>query len=127
LWADRFDGSLEDVFDLQDKIALSVAGFIEPALLAAEIRRSTERPTQDLGAYDLYLRALPFFLALTKEGYHRALDLLEQAIERDPNYGPALGWAANCHFQLANAYAEALEENRRKAINAARHALPGVE
>jgi TolB-like protein len=123
LWADRFDGSLEDVFDLQDKIALSVAGFIEPALLAAEIRRSTERPTQDLTAYDLYLRALPVYMALTKEGYHQALDLLEQAIERDANYGPALAWAAECHFQLARNYGEAPEENRRKAIDVARQAL----
>jgi adenylate cyclase len=57
LWADRFDGSLEDVFDLQDKIALSVAGVIEPTLLAAEMRRSAARPTTDLCAYDLYLRA----------------------------------------------------------------------
>jgi adenylate cyclase len=58
LWADRFDGSLEDVFDLQDKVALSVAGVIEPALQAAEMRRSAARPTTDLTAYDLYLRAL---------------------------------------------------------------------
>ena len=58
LWADRFDGLIEDVFELQDKIALSVAGVIEPTLLAAEIRRSVARPTTDLTAYDLYLRAL---------------------------------------------------------------------
>ena len=57
LWADRFDGSLEDVFELQDKVASSVAGVIEPALQAAEIRRSASRPTDDLTAYDLYLRA----------------------------------------------------------------------
>ena len=58
LWADRFDGSLEDVFDLQDKVASSVAGVIEPALQAAETRRSSQRPTADLTAYDLYLRSL---------------------------------------------------------------------
>src|SRR3981081_384245 len=52
LWADRFDGSLEDVFDLQDKIASSVAGVIEPALQVAEMRRSARRPTDDLTAYD---------------------------------------------------------------------------
>jgi hypothetical protein len=57
LWADRFDGSLEDVFELQDKVASSVAGVIEPALQAAEMRRSAARPTTDLTAYDLYLRA----------------------------------------------------------------------
>src|ERR1700737_3518531 len=57
LWADRFDGSLEDVFELQDKVAVIVAGVIEPALLAAEMRRSAARPTTDLSGYDLYLRA----------------------------------------------------------------------
>ena len=57
LWADRFDGSLEDVFDLQDKVASSVAGVIQPALQAAETARSARRPTSDLTAYDLFLRA----------------------------------------------------------------------
>src|SRR5262249_2576767 len=67
LWADRFDGSLEDVFDLQDKIAVGVAGVIEPALQAAEMRRSAARPTTDLTAYDLYLRALAVSYPVTKE------------------------------------------------------------
>jgi hypothetical protein len=58
LWADHFDGSLEDVSELQDKVALSIAGVIEPRLQAAEIRRSTERPAKDLTTYDLYLHAL---------------------------------------------------------------------
>ena len=61
LWADRFDGSLEDVFDLQDKVASSVAGVIEPALQTAEIARSSDRPTNDLTAYDLYLRAYAMY------------------------------------------------------------------
>ena len=58
LWADRFDDSLEDVFELQDKVALSVAGVIEPALQAAEMRRSAARPTTDLSASHLYLARL---------------------------------------------------------------------
>jgi adenylate cyclase len=57
LWADRFDGSLEDVFDLQDKVAISVAGVIEPTSQAADIVGSAGRSTNDLTAYDLYLRA----------------------------------------------------------------------
>ena len=61
LWADRFDGSLEDIFELQDKVAISVAGVIEPTLQAAETRRSADRPTNDLTAYDLYLRASRLF------------------------------------------------------------------
>src|SRR5207244_10171863 len=77
LWADRFDGLIEDVFELQDKIALSVAGVIEPALQAAEMRRSAARPTADLGAYDLYLRALAAFYPITKEGLVEALGLVD--------------------------------------------------
>src|SRR5205823_7684288 len=75
LWADRFDGSLEDVFELQDQIALSVAGVIEPALQAAEMRRSAARPTTDLSAYDLYLRALTAYYPITKERIFEALGL----------------------------------------------------
>src|SRR5271163_2312153 len=95
LWADRFDGSLEDIFELQDEVAVSVAGVIEPTLQAAEIRRSSERPTKDLTAYDLYLRALA--RPWDKKGIVAGLNLLEQAIERDLHYGPALALAARCH------------------------------
>src|SRR5437764_14757830 len=101
LWADRFDGLIEDVFELQDKIALSVAGVIEPALQAAEMRRSAARPTSDLSAYDLYLRALSIFFPLTKERVLEALELLEQAIAIDRHYGRALCWAAMCQRRLA--------------------------
>src|SRR4030095_10926182 len=94
LWADRFDGSLEDVFDLQDKVATSVAGVIEPALQAAETARSASRPPNDLTAYDLYLRASAMFWSSAQ--VPEALRLLEEAIARDPHYGPALAWAAMC-------------------------------
>src|SRR5213079_3217854 len=98
LWADRFDGSLDDVFELQDKVALSVAGVIEPALQSAETARSTNRPTNDLTAYDLYLRAYSMVLSSASR-YPEALGLMEQAIERDPQYGPALAWAAFCYMR----------------------------
>src|ERR1700736_5541716 len=98
LWADRFDGSLEDVFDLQDKVASSAARVIEPRLHAAETARSASRRTSDLSAYDLYLRADAMYCT-----YHmrQALALLEEAIARDPHYGPALGLAAQCCQHLA--------------------------
>jgi adenylate cyclase len=67
LWADHFDGSLEDVFDLQDQVASSVAGVIEPALQAAETARSAHRPTTDLTAYDLYLRAYAMVLSPARD------------------------------------------------------------
>jgi TolB-like protein/class 3 adenylate cyclase/tetratricopeptide (TPR) repeat protein len=128
LWADRFDGSLEDVFDLQDKVATSVAGVIEPALQAAEMRRSAARPTSDLTAYDLYLRALAIYFPITKERTCGALALLEQAIAIDRDYGPALSWAAICHRQLViDGWAEEPETNRRTAIDLARQALQATQ
>jgi TolB-like protein/class 3 adenylate cyclase len=124
LWADRFDGSLEDVFELQDKIATSVAGVIEPTLQAAEMRRSAARPTNDLTAYDLYLRALATIFPITKDRIFEALGLLEQAIAIDRHYGPALAWAATCHLTLVrDGWVEAPETNRRKGVDFARHAL----
>jgi TolB-like protein/class 3 adenylate cyclase len=99
LWADRFDGSLEDVFDLQDTVASSVAGVIEPALRAAETARSAVRPTNNLTAYDLYLRANAMVWSSARQS-PEALRLMEQAIARDPHYGPALAWAAYCCYRL---------------------------
>ena len=99
LWADRFDGSLEDVFELQDQVATSVAGFIEPALQAAETALAANRPTTDLSAYDAYLRAYAIVFASAKQ-IPQALTLLEEAIARDPNYGLALAWAAICCMRL---------------------------
>jgi TolB-like protein/DNA-binding response OmpR family regulator/Flp pilus assembly protein TadD len=133
LWADRFDGSLENVFELQDNVAASVAGVIEPALQAAEAARSICRPTSDLGAYDCYIRALAVFHPMTKEAILGALGLLEQAIASDRHYGPALALAASCHMQFVNySWAENPQTARRNAVDLARRALqvarddPGV-
>jgi TolB-like protein len=123
LWADRFDGLLEDVFELQDKVAVSVAGVIEPALQAAETARSARRPTTDLTAYDLYLRAYAMVLS-TSAQIPDAICLLEQAIARDPRYGPALSWAAYCHMRLvSDGRSDDPETHRRKCIDFARRAL----
>ena len=132
LWADRFDGSMEDVFELQDQIATSVAGVIEPALQVAEIQRSAHRPTSDLTAYDLYLRAYAMVLSSSAQ-IPAALGLLERAIACDPRYGPALAWAGYCRMRLrADGRSEDPESDRRKSAELARRALemagddPGV-
>jgi TolB-like protein len=128
LWADRFDGSLEDVFDLQDQVAVCVAGVIEPTLQAAEIRRSANRPTNDLTAYDLYLRALATISPITQERIFEALGLLEQAIALDRRYGPALSWASICHLHLVReGWAGEPKTSRRKARDLARQALEADE
>jgi TolB-like protein len=124
LWADRFDGALEDVFDLQDQVASSVAGVIEPALEAAERHRSSLRPTSDLTAHDLYLRALPDWLSWEKERVTRALHSLEEAIARDPHYGPALASAAFCYgiFENNN-WTEDAQKTRKTSLELALRAL----
>jgi TolB-like protein/class 3 adenylate cyclase len=123
LWADRFDGSLEDVFELQDKVAASVAGVIEPALQAAETARSAGRPTTDLTAYDLYLRGYAMVLSSARQA-SEARRLMEQAITRDPCYGPALAWAAFCCFRLlVDDRSEDREADRLKGADFARRAL----
>jgi adenylate cyclase len=135
LWADRFDGALEDVFERQDKVASSVAGVIEPTLQAAEMRRSVARPTHDLTAYDLYPRARSVTSTFEREHLTQALVLLEQAIAREPRYSPALSLAATYRVDLENCDwidDREGEENRRTAIDLAREALrtgaddPGV-
>jgi tetratricopeptide (TPR) repeat protein len=132
LWADRFDGTLEDVFDLQDQVATSVAGVIEPALQAAETSRSANRPTADLTAYDLYLRGYALALSSATR-FPEALGLMERAIARDPVYGPALAWAAYCcDRMLSDDLSKDREADRRKGADFARRALqvagddPGV-
>jgi adenylate cyclase len=127
LWADRFDGSLEDVFELQDEVASSVAGVIEPALQAAEIRRSAERPTSDLTAYDLYLRALPLYESGEKNQTIEALELLGQAIGRDPRYSLALALAAQCTAHLhVSGWTDDPDLHRRRAVDLAQRALRGA-
>src|SRR6201997_83606 len=123
LWADRFDGSLEEIFELEDQLASSVAGVIEPTLQAAEAARSVGRPTADLTAYDLYLRAHAMIWSSARQ-ISEALPLLEQAIARDPCYGPALAWAGYCCFRLLlDGRSDDPMAHRLKGIDFARRAL----
>jgi adenylate cyclase len=124
LWADRFDGSLEDVFDLQDKVAINVAGVIEPALQAAEVRRSAARPTNNVTAYDLYLRALATYYPITRERLFKALEFLQRAIDTDKDCGPALSLAAMCQMRLVReGWAQEPEAAGRNGVELARQAL----
>lgn len=99
LWSDRFDSTLSDVFDLQDRITSSVIGAIEPKLRHAEIERARHKPTESIDAYDLFLRAIALHNTVTFEDRVEALRLLERAIALDPNYAAAYGLAAYCHLR----------------------------
>ncbi|HXQ47456.1 MAG TPA: TIR domain-containing protein [Caulobacteraceae bacterium] len=117
VWADRFEGALDDVFALQDAVAQSAAGVIEPTIQTAEVRRAIKRPTDNMGSYDLYLRALPKYVSIEKSGVTEALQLLNQAIELDPEFGAALGLAATCEgLVVSYGWSEDPDSRLRKAI-----------
>jgi TolB-like protein/Tfp pilus assembly protein PilF/DNA-binding winged helix-turn-helix (wHTH) protein len=105
IWADRFDGDLDDVFEMQDRVATQVAATIAPTLHAHEIERVQRKPTENMTAYDRYLRALQCF-RVSYDGNLEALRLLKEAIEIDPAYGAAYGLAARCyHLQTVFGWA----------------------
>jgi TolB-like protein len=97
LWADRFEGALEDIFDLQDRVTASVVGAIAPKLEQVEIERAKHKPTESLDAYDYYLRGLAILYPRTRELNDEALRLFYKAIELDPEFSSAYGMAAWCY------------------------------
>jgi adenylate cyclase len=125
LWADRFDGAIEDVFDLQDQVTMSVVGAIAPAIERAEIERAKRKATDNLEAYDYYLRGLGCHYQWTKSATEEALCLCYKAIELDPDFGPAYGIASRSHvWKRANGWVSDLERETAEALKIARR---GVE
>ncbi len=123
VWADHFDGALDDIFDLQDRVTASVAGIIEPKLRHVEMERARRKPTERLDAYDLYLRALAQFRG-SYDHNREALRLLRRAFEIDPHYAAPYGLAAWCyHYQRVRGWVSpsdpALAEGIRMAKRAA--------
>jgi adenylate cyclase len=124
IWVDRFDGSLDDIFQLQDLVASGVVGAIEPRLRQSEIERAVRKPTESLDAYDLYLRALALRDKHTDESVREAIALLKRALAIDPGYAPAaalIGWHRihqRSHGRIPVSEAEAVE-----AVALARQAL----
>jgi TolB-like protein len=96
LWADRFDGAAEDIFDLQDQVTVGVVGAIVPRLEEAEIERTKHKPTESLRAYHYYLRGLAILNVLTRKVNDEALRLFNKAIELDPGFALAYARAAHC-------------------------------
>jgi adenylate cyclase len=100
IWADRFEGDLAEIFELQDRITIGVVVAVEPSLRLAEIERAQRKPTNNLDAYDLHLRALPAINAYTREGFTEAEDLLRRAIGLDGGYADALAALAECLVRM---------------------------
>jgi adenylate cyclase len=100
MWADRFEGEVSEIFELQDRITTSVVAAVEPSLRSAEIERAQRKPTESLGAYDLYLRSLPAINVYTRAGFEEAAGLLRRAIALDPTYPDALAALAECLVRM---------------------------
>ncbi|MGL6043390.1 MAG: TIR domain-containing protein, partial [Sandaracinobacteroides sp.] len=128
IWTQRFEDTLEDIFDLQDKVALAVAGKIEPAVDSAEFRRVAGRSTDNMGSYDLYLRGRAISASHARDATLAALDLLDRSIALDPNFGPALVRAAHCHRLLFSyRWSADPDGSRTKCLELARRALRAAE
>jgi len=125
LWADRFDGALEDIFDLQDQVTASVVGAIVPRLEEAEIERSKRKPTENLDAYDYYLRGSAIINQMTREANYETLRLFNKAIELDPSFASAYAKAAHCYgFRKSNGW---FTDRAQEIAEAARLARRAVE
>ncbi|MBV9376358.1 MAG: CadC-family transcriptional regulator [Alphaproteobacteria bacterium] len=124
LWADRFDGTPEDIFDLQDRVTSSVVGAISPALEQAEIDRIKRKPTESLGAYDYFLRGRAALHEGSTHGHKEALQLFSRAIELDPDFASAYGMAAYCYcHRKTNGWFADREEEISETVRLARRAV----
>ncbi|MBI2736150.1 MAG: adenylate/guanylate cyclase domain-containing protein [Rhodospirillales bacterium] len=123
IWADRFEGALEDVFDLQDNITSSVIPAIVPQVLHVEIARAQAKPTTSLTAYDLYLRALTLMFDQKAEAFRQALSFLHKAIEIDPKFSSAHALIADCYLNLVLHIGPVVGNERALGMEAARRAI----
>ena len=123
IWAHRFDGTLDDVFELQDQVASSVVGAIEPKLQRSEIARVARKPTGSLDAYDLYLRAQEQYHRYTEEGMREAVVLLERALIIDLFYAPAAAMIGWCRVLQREGWQLVSEAEATDALRLARQAI----
>lgn len=99
LWADKFEGMLGDIFELQDRVTSGVVGIVAPKIEQAEIERATRKPTTNLQAHDYYLRGISSHDKLTREANENALRMFLKAIEFDPNFAAAMAYVCHCYNQ----------------------------
>ena len=124
LWAQNYDGALEAVFDMQDRITESVVSIVEPMVKRAEIERTRLKPPTSLDAYDLYLKAMALVLTSDPGATMRAVELIERSLALDPNFPPAIAMAALSYTSGYDRQVPgATEEHRRKGLEYSRAAL----
>ena len=124
IWVDRIDGVLDDIFGLQDQVAGSVVGAIEPRLRLSEIERASRKPTQSLDAYDLYLLARAQFHKYSKESLREVIALLKRALAIDPSYAPAAAMVGFCRLvQRARGWGPLSDAEIEESLRLTRQAL----
>src|SRR6516165_6725071 len=124
IWADHFNGALDDIFELQDQVAARVAGAIDPKLRQAEIERASRKPTANLTAYDLYLRALAQSYRHIEEGHAEAVVLARRALAIDPSYAPAAALIGWCYLiQRVQGWGTVSDDEIAEGVRLARQAL----
>jgi adenylate cyclase len=124
IWADRFERDLTDIFALQDEVTVAVVSAIEPRLLQTEIAIAARRRSENLTAYDFYLRALPPSYLSNREGLAEAIRLAHLALELDPRFGPVAALAGACHMNnVLYGYAVDPQFDRKEAVRLVRLAL----
>ena len=124
LWANYFDGGLDEIFKLQDQVTASVVGAIAPAVQQAEIERSKRKPTESLNAYDYFLRGMASLHKSNREANSDALKLFYRAIKIDPEFASAYGRAAECYvWNKANDWMRNREEETAEAKRLAQRAV----
>jgi TolB-like protein len=124
IWADRFDGDMSDVFELQDRITESVVAAIAPKVQFAEFARLKQKPVSSLDAYDLYLRALQLDYESTEESLDDAIRCLDRAVSLDPAFAPAMALASFCYAERAfQAWAKDFAAENAEALRLANRAV----
>lgn len=124
IWAERYDGAIEDVFDLQDSITSSIVATIYPQLMSSEITRAQAKPTNNLTAYDLYLRAIPGIIpGATESSISEALMLLDRAIAADPQFSSAYAYVARAHWGRLHQGWGSSREAKARGYEAAKRAV----
>jgi TolB-like protein/DNA-binding response OmpR family regulator len=124
VWADRFDGSLHDVFEMQDTVTARVVGSIGPALNEAQYEAVRRKPIENWGSYDYYLQGRTLFYEANFEATLKALDMFRKSVELDPTFGEAHAMLANCVPTIRDIHNRPISETERaEALRSAEVAL----
>jgi tetratricopeptide (TPR) repeat protein len=124
VWADRFDGTIEDIFELQDELTAKIVGALGPEMTMAEIELRRNKAPANFDAWDYYLKAMPHYHAITEPDFRQAVIFLEQSIEKDPGFAASYALLGLCHAHAAmHGWSGRSHDNVETALRYARKAI----